>query len=170
MQNCSKAQSVQLHSKANRSTNIHSFSRHRVSMTRTKYFWIKVSYVISNITHLHTFYASGMTDASSIHFYISESSELSLPDSSLVIDLCTLGFWYSPSPCVSDYYSTQEVPHLSDFNYLVWCKYSKNAPHVYSIRVQRVVSILGRGTQILVESGISSRCNKRNRSSRFLFW
>lgn len=54
-------------------------------------------FFISKAMQFLTVYASGKTDAFIIHLPISDSAELSFPNSFLDIDLCTLGFSVLPS-------------------------------------------------------------------------
>lgn len=73
-----------------------SLLRHWVSMSRKKYFKIKVLHFISKSIQLHRFYASVISDASCIHLSTCDSSELSLWNSSLDLDLCALCFFGTP--------------------------------------------------------------------------
>lgn len=114
----SLAHFVRLQSKADRFSSIKVFK----SLSHCALYEIFQKYCTiftSKFIQLHLCYVSGMSDGFSIHSALSDLSELSLPDYTLDIDLCTLGFSELPNSWVSGYQSTQVIQHLLNCNHLI---------------------------------------------------
>lgn len=76
---------------------------------------------------------------------------------------------YFPGPCVSGYYHTQMALYYSIFNHLVRSKYSTEAHDANSICSLACWNYLWPTNMEIGGVQISSTCNKRARSSCFLF-
>lgn len=122
-------------------------------MNRTKYFRVKVIYFFSKSIPLHTFWLSGISDASSIYLSISDASDISLSDSTLYISLYEPRFLVLPSTLGSGYFHTPVLLHLPNCNHLIWCNYGTKGHDAHSIWVQRNISNRGRHKQNLMEPG-----------------
>lgn len=137
-------------------------------MTRTDYFRIKALYSISKSIELRPFYASGMSDTSSPHLSIFDSSELSLPDSSsnrpleawFLGTLQHLRIWATTIlKCFCIY---QIVIIWSDLNMI-----SKRMVPIPS--ASSVLSVAMANKQRMFGIWICSRCNERVISPIFIF-
>lgn len=119
----------------------------------SKCFGKEVLHSFSKFRFLYILYVPGLSDGSSLHFFIADLSELPSPDSSLDVDLLYYLLRVSLTLSVSGNYHMQTLPHLSNCSHLVWCEYCTKLYDIHSVQVQRVVSIRDPQTQGLVKYG-----------------